>query len=302
MGNLDNALQELRAERKQAHLQAEKLDKAISVIESLNGTGTSGHATQPIRTVSAPPRVISAASRRKMGLAQKARWAKIRKEGQLVLAAAKTTAPAPVAKRIMSPSARRKIAAFQRTRWAKLRADGCNPGFADVHGTALEHTASAGLDSDINLNLEPGMATGVGRLIFRFQGLFPPLVVQRLCVQLVCRNNRRLHAAAFLPPDDERSSDFLCNMISTRNPLPSLFIRQADLRPSGLRDRSLSSVWELLRAASSRFLSLRTSLACSAALAREPTPAPNKNNPNAIHGFMAHVSHVCFRLAFCLRT
>jgi hypothetical protein len=37
MGNLTNALQELRAERKQAQLQVEKLDQAISVIESLNG-------------------------------------------------------------------------------------------------------------------------------------------------------------------------------------------------------------------------------------------------------------------------
>jgi hypothetical protein len=33
MGNLNNALQELRAERKQAQLQREKLDQAIAVIE-----------------------------------------------------------------------------------------------------------------------------------------------------------------------------------------------------------------------------------------------------------------------------
>ena len=39
MANLDNALQQLRAERKQAQLQVEKFDKAISVIESLNGSG-----------------------------------------------------------------------------------------------------------------------------------------------------------------------------------------------------------------------------------------------------------------------
>jgi hypothetical protein len=35
MGNLTNALQELRAERKQAQSHVEKLDQAISVIESL---------------------------------------------------------------------------------------------------------------------------------------------------------------------------------------------------------------------------------------------------------------------------
>jgi hypothetical protein len=37
MGTLSNALQQLREERKQAQLKVEKLDQAISVIESLNG-------------------------------------------------------------------------------------------------------------------------------------------------------------------------------------------------------------------------------------------------------------------------
>ena len=58
MANLVNALQELRTERKQAQLHVEKLDQAISVIESLNGSGTSLD-TNP------PKRIISAASRRK---------------------------------------------------------------------------------------------------------------------------------------------------------------------------------------------------------------------------------------------
>jgi len=113
MGNLTSALQQLRAERKQVQLQVEKLDQAISVIESLNGSGTFRQANQP-------GRIISAASRRKMARAQRARWAKARKESQPV-EAAKTTDSAP-AKRTMSASARRKIAAFQRARWAKLKA------------------------------------------------------------------------------------------------------------------------------------------------------------------------------------
>ena len=113
MGNLNNALQELRAERRQAQLQVEKLDQAISVIESLNGSAT---AQQP----SQPTRVISAASRRKMARAQKARWAKVRGTLQPTVSA-KTTSSSPV-KRTMSAAARRKIAAFQRARWAKLRA------------------------------------------------------------------------------------------------------------------------------------------------------------------------------------
>ena len=39
MANLENALQQLRADLRGAQLHVEKLDQAISVIESLNGTG-----------------------------------------------------------------------------------------------------------------------------------------------------------------------------------------------------------------------------------------------------------------------
>jgi hypothetical protein len=114
MGNLGSALQVLRAERKQAQSHVEKLDTAISVIELLNGSGTVGKSNQPTR-------VISAASRRKMAQAQRARWAKARTESQPVVAIAKTTGSAPV-KHTMSAAARRKIAAFQRARWAKIKA------------------------------------------------------------------------------------------------------------------------------------------------------------------------------------
>jgi hypothetical protein len=122
MGNLNNALQELRAERKQVQLQVEKLDKAISVIESLNGTGTLGQSNQPTRVISAPSRVISAASRRRMALAQQARWAKIRKGSQPAAGTTTKTSRSAPLKRIMSPAARRKIAAFQRARWARIKA------------------------------------------------------------------------------------------------------------------------------------------------------------------------------------
>jgi len=113
MRNLRSALQVLRAERKQAQSQVEKLDQAISVIESLNGSGSFGKAAQPTR-------IISQASRRKMARAQRARWARARTESQPALATAKRAGSAPV-KHTMSASARRKIAAFQRARWAKLK-------------------------------------------------------------------------------------------------------------------------------------------------------------------------------------
>jgi hypothetical protein len=71
MASLTNALQQLRAERRVAQLHVEKLDQAISVIESLNGSGAA-------RKANGPTRIVSAASRRKMAQAQRARWAKVR--------------------------------------------------------------------------------------------------------------------------------------------------------------------------------------------------------------------------------
>ncbi len=129
MGNLASALQQLRAERRVAQLQVEKLDKAISVIESLNGSGTLGKVNQPpevtsaFASPSAPKRFISKASRLKMAQAQRARWARAKKESQPVLVgvATKPTTPAPV-KHTMSAAARRKLSAFQKARWQKIKA------------------------------------------------------------------------------------------------------------------------------------------------------------------------------------
>jgi DNA-binding PucR family transcriptional regulator len=116
MGNLTNALQELRAERSRAQSQVQKLDQAISVIESLNGSGSSQKTNQPTR-------VISAASRRKMAQGQKARWAKVRKESEPVEGAAKTKGSAPAKpKHTMSAAARKKIGAAVRARWVKIKA------------------------------------------------------------------------------------------------------------------------------------------------------------------------------------
>jgi hypothetical protein len=112
MANLENALQVLRTERKQAQLHVEKLDQAISVIESLNGSGTSPDTNQP-------KRIISAASRRKMALAQKARWARAGKGSQPAKEASGSTHKKG---HTMSAAARRKIAAAQRARWARVKA------------------------------------------------------------------------------------------------------------------------------------------------------------------------------------
>src|ERR1035438_10647269 len=100
MPSLGNALEELRKDRSATQLRLEKLDQIISGIESLNGTGTSGKSTQP-------KRIISAASRRKMARAQRARWAGLRKNSQPVGAVAKSTGSAP--KRTMPRALRRQI-------------------------------------------------------------------------------------------------------------------------------------------------------------------------------------------------
>ena len=90
---------ELRAERTNLVNQLRHVDTALAVLGKLNG----GSYTKPMRT-------LSASARKRISLAQKARWAK-----------AKGHAPKP--KRTMSAAARRKIAAAQRARWAKLKAE-----------------------------------------------------------------------------------------------------------------------------------------------------------------------------------
>jgi hypothetical protein len=104
MANLEGLVRivkELRVERTNLANQLKRVDTALSVLGKLNGRSS---YTKPRRT-------LSASARRRISLAQKARWAK-----------AKGHAPKP--KRTMSASTRRKIAAAQRARWAKIRAKG----------------------------------------------------------------------------------------------------------------------------------------------------------------------------------
>jgi phage major head subunit gpT-like protein len=112
MANLDNALHQHRAERKEAELRVEKLYQAISMTESLDGSGASRKATRPTR-------IVSAAARRRMAKAQRARWARVRQESRSAAGRSTSTARA---KRTISAAGRRRIAAAQRARWAKIRA------------------------------------------------------------------------------------------------------------------------------------------------------------------------------------
>ncbi len=96
---LASIVSELRVERTNLVNQLRHVDAALSVLGKLNG-GSS--YTKPRRT-------LSASARRRISLAQKARWAK-----------AKGHAPKP--KHTISAAGRKRIAAAARARWAKFRA------------------------------------------------------------------------------------------------------------------------------------------------------------------------------------
>jgi hypothetical protein len=96
---LVSIVSELRAERTNLVDRLRHVDAALSVLGKLKGG--SNHTK--------PRHAMSAAARRKISLAQKARWAK-----------AKSHAPKP--KHKISAAGKKRIAAAARARWAKFRA------------------------------------------------------------------------------------------------------------------------------------------------------------------------------------
>ncbi|HSZ63937.1 MAG TPA: hypothetical protein VK828_19210 [Terriglobales bacterium] len=75
MTNIAKAIDRLREERRDAQNQVQKLGEAIAVLEKLSrSTGATVHTITTHRS----KRVLSAAGRRRISLAQKARWAKMR--------------------------------------------------------------------------------------------------------------------------------------------------------------------------------------------------------------------------------
>ena|ERR1051326_403490 len=101
MANIAEVLKELLQER-------DKLNQAIAALAPL--AGSNGRISR--NGASGPRRTISAAGRRRIAAAQRARWAKAKAVGA-------SHAGSP--KRVMSAAARRKIAAAQRARWAKVK-------------------------------------------------------------------------------------------------------------------------------------------------------------------------------------
>jgi hypothetical protein len=100
--SLEAIVGQLRVERTNLVTQLRHVDAALSVLGKLNGG----------RAYTKPRRRLSASGRRRISLAQKARWAK---------RASNTQPRKSRPNRTMSIAARRKIAAAQRARWAKVK-------------------------------------------------------------------------------------------------------------------------------------------------------------------------------------
>jgi len=102
---LESIVSQLREQRTSLVNELRHVDAALAVLGKLEG-GRSH--TEPRRH---GRRKMSASARRRISLAQKARWAKRNSTGR-----------AGVPKRHVSEASRKRMAAAQRARWAKVRA------------------------------------------------------------------------------------------------------------------------------------------------------------------------------------
>jgi outer membrane PBP1 activator LpoA protein len=94
MANMSGVVEQLKQELERAKKEVEQFGAALVALGSSSSNGSRG--------------ILSAAARKKISLAQKARWAK--QKGQVARP-----------KRTMSAAGRRRIAAGQRARWAKVK-------------------------------------------------------------------------------------------------------------------------------------------------------------------------------------
>lgn len=81
MATLDRAVKELQSERSRLEKELERVNAALSALASLNSRGRGrGRRRAAGRRAIRPQRHMSAAARRRIAAAQKARWAKLRQE------------------------------------------------------------------------------------------------------------------------------------------------------------------------------------------------------------------------------
>jgi predicted RNase H-like nuclease (RuvC/YqgF family) len=73
MPNLVKVVAQLRKQRDEAQRQVEQLEQALSALGSLDGLRSRGRSTHAVGTKG---RTMSAAARKRIAAAQRARWAK----------------------------------------------------------------------------------------------------------------------------------------------------------------------------------------------------------------------------------
>ena len=111
---VEGIVTELRAEKTNLTNQLRHVDAALSALAGLDG----GRAVAAVSSSRRGTR-LSAAARRKISLAQKARWARVRSGTQVKIAASN---PQSRIGNRMGTAARRKISLAQKARWAKIKA------------------------------------------------------------------------------------------------------------------------------------------------------------------------------------
>jgi hypothetical protein len=102
MANFSEIVMQLKTENQRLTRELRTINAALAVFGRTSGRKVAAHG-------------LSAAGRKRIAAAQRARWAKVRGEKQNIVT---------MAKRTMSASARARIAAAQRARWAKVKAQG----------------------------------------------------------------------------------------------------------------------------------------------------------------------------------
>jgi hypothetical protein len=76
MSNLAKVVQQLRKERHQAQRRIEQVDQALKALSGLGGLRGAARTQGRIQTSGRKPRTMSAAARKRIAAAQRARWAK----------------------------------------------------------------------------------------------------------------------------------------------------------------------------------------------------------------------------------
>lgn len=80
MLSLEKILKQLRKERKSALKELEKVEEAVIAIERLVGKAVRDGASRGEKAVRSTRRKMSAAGRKKIAAAQRARWAKLKQQ------------------------------------------------------------------------------------------------------------------------------------------------------------------------------------------------------------------------------